>query len=147
MMITFSVLLDPLYFPYSFHFSKLLLLFLGFAVIQGSSGCLCFLGMAAVLRTGQPHFWRMFLVPKPSSQAHSSQAGREFLLSVFFSRYVLLFTKVSLLTRTPLWLLRSHGNRAGSILWPMGEQSFCAYSTAFLSLLMLCYCSFFFLHT
>jgi len=28
---------------------KSLLLFLGFALIHGSSGCLCFLGMAAVL--------------------------------------------------------------------------------------------------
>lgn len=50
------------------------------------SGYLHFPGTLAVLPRGELPFSRMFLIHSPSSQAHSSQAGRHVLLA-FFSRY------------------------------------------------------------
>lgn len=66
---------------FTFPDDKLLLQFLGFVLIDGISGCLCCL-------CTRLHFSRLFLVPRPSSQASSSQAGRHSLCQ-YFSRLLL----------------------------------------------------------
>lgn len=67
---------------FTFPDDKLLLQFLSFVLIDGISGCLLCLGT-------QLRFSRMFLIPRLSSQASTSQAGRHSLYQ-YFSR--LLFS-------------------------------------------------------
>lgn len=83
----------------------------------------CLLGMAAVLQRAQLHFLRMFFVPKSSSQAHSSQVGRQ-SLSVFFGRHFFLFTNFPLLTRPPLWRSHQMAIGLGALFGPWGNRIF-----------------------
>jgi len=118
-MMMFSVLSEQFYFSSlfsTFSNDKLPLQSLVFALIGGISGCLCFLSTLAVLHRGQLPFPRMFLVPRPSSQAHSSRLAG-LCLPVFLSRHFLLLSNFHLLTRPLLWLLTSPSeNNRGKIL-------------------------------
>lgn len=93
------------FFQYIFHFSdnKLPSQLFGFALTEGTTGCLpgfkvpsCASKRLAVLLRDASAAW-----------ARSSQAGTHFLHQ-FFSRHHLLLSVFSLLTKPPLWLLTSH---------------------------------------
>ena len=108
-MMMFSVPSDQFDFPRLFPLFQIISChygFFGFALINGILGCLQFLGTQLYFKDPSCAFQRCFWFPV-LVQGSQLPGWQTISLSVFFSRHFLLFSNFPLLTRPPLWLLRS----------------------------------------